>query len=98
MPDTIGHRALSSTDGYGKPTHVASVSYVHSRYVPNQKLVEVAGGQTIMRQGMVIFSTTIAISPDDLIVLPDATEHRVLRVVTGRGGSGAEHHTTVEFV
>lgn len=98
LPDTIGHRALTGHDSYGKPTHAAPVSYPYSREMKSQRRIEQPGGEVILREGKAVFSVPISINADDLVVLPDGTEHRVITVQKGRDGTGRDHHTTVEYV
>lgn len=94
MTDTMTWYAVTSRDGYGKPSYGSSTEF-DCRLVRKHKMVIDPQGEEILSSAQAWVKGTPEISPQDKVVLSDTTEPVILAIERYQDETGPSH--TVVF-
>lgn len=79
--------SLISRNANGTPNYAAPVTY-QSRVTYKNYLVRNAAGEQVVARGAVWILSNVAVSVDDQITLPDATQPQIISVARPEGLNG----------
>ena len=78
MWQTVVIHPFVDRDEYGKPSYSTPVTISNSRVVYKDFWLRKKDGSEVLAKGIVWLGSTMRISVEDKIVLPDGTDHPVL--------------------